>query len=194
MQLRVTYYGEPILEQPTVTVESFGPELERLSKDMIETMYTEEGVGLAAPQVDSDLRLCVVDVGHLPPEELSYEIDGRRPPVDLLMPMTLVNPRLRTVPGEVETGEEGCLSFPGIRGPVPRASAIDVDYQDLSGQAHLLRCSGWFARVVQHEVDHLDGVLFIDRMAKTAYKQIEGRVRRLRRQTQRTLPKTKSSL
>jgi peptide deformylase len=194
MHLRVTYYGESILEQPTRPVEAFGPELDRLARDMIETMYAEEGVGLAAPQVDSDLRLCVVDVGHLPPEELLYEIDGRQPPIDLLMPMTLVNPRLRTVPGETETGEEGCLSFPGIRGPVPRASAIEVDYQDLSGQAHQLRCSGWFARVVQHEVDHLDGVLFIDRMAKTAYKSIEGSVRRLRRQTQRTLPKTKSSL
>ena len=193
MHLRVTQYGEPILEEATHQIEFFGPELEKLAKDMIETMYEEEGVGLAAPQVELDVRLCVVDVGHLPAEELNYEIDGRRPPIDLLMPMALVNPRLRTLPGKLETGEEGCLSFPGIRGPVPRAEAIEVDYQDVKGTSHQLHCSGWFARVVQHEVDHLDGVLFIDRMAKTAYKQIEGRVRRLRRQTRRALQRMQES-
>lgn len=185
MKLRVTQYGEPVLERATKRVERFDGELAELSADMVETMYAEEGIGLAAPQVDSGLRMCVVDVSGLPAEELDYELDGRQPPVELIMPLALVNPEVRLLPGDPVSGEEGCLSFPGIRGTVPRAPLVEVRYQDVRGGAHTLRCGGWFARVVQHEVDHLDGVLFIDRMEAASLRYVEGRIRRLRKQTRR---------
>ncbi|MFO7725121.1 MAG: peptide deformylase [Oceanipulchritudo sp.] len=183
MRLRVTQYGEPVLRQSGDAVETFDESLQTLASDMIETMYAEEGVGLAAQQVDRALMLCVIDVSHLPEEELDYQLDGLRQPIDLIMPLPLVNPEVTELPGKTITDEEGCLSFPGIRGDVPRTETIEVRFQDLKGLAHTLICSGWFARVVQHEVDHLNGKLFIDRMEKRRRRLIEGKVRRLKRDT-----------
>jgi peptide deformylase len=107
-------------------ISQFDDSLKELADNMVETMYEEEGVGLAAQQVDKAIMLCVVDVSHLPQEELDYQVDGLKPPIDLLMPMALVNPVVKVLPGRTLVGEEGCLSFPGIRGDVPRAEAIQV--------------------------------------------------------------------
>lgn len=186
MLLRVTHYGEPILRQIGEPVTVFDDALKQLAADMVETMYEEEGVGLAAQQVGLAIMLCVVDVSLLPEEELDYHLDGLRPPVDLLMPMALVNPVLQHLPGKTVIGEEGCLSFPGIRGDIARAEQIHVTYQDLNGTPHTLACSGWFARVIQHEVDHLNGKLFIDHMDKRSLRLIEAKLKRLKRETRRS--------
>jgi peptide deformylase len=183
MQLRVTQFGEKVLRQQGERVTQFDDELRILAESMVETMYAEEGVGLAAQQVDRALMMCVVDVAHLPADELDYQLDGLRPPIELIMPLVLVNPVIQRASDEGLLGEEGCLSFPSIRGEVPRAESIQVTYDDLQGQSHELICSGWFARVVQHEVDHLNGILFIDRMEKAALRRIEGKVRRLKKET-----------
>jgi peptide deformylase len=103
------------------------------------------------------------------------------------MPMALVNPVVKPLPGKIVLGEEGCLSFPGIRGDVPRPDAIEVTYQDVKGTPHVLVCSGWFARVVQHEVDHLNGVLFIDHMDKRQARMLETPIKRLKQQTRRAM-------
>lgn len=193
MKLRVTMYGESILEEATKPVTCFDRELAELADNMVETMYEEEGVGLAAPQVNRRERLCVVDVSGLPGEELEYELDGRRPPIDLIMPLVLVNPEVSVSGGAAILGEEGCLSFPGIRGEVPRSPGVSVRYADLQGQEHQLRCSGWFARVVQHEVDHLDGILFIERMEARSWRYVEGRVKRLKKQVRRERKRARES-
>jgi len=187
MQLRVTQYGEPILREPGKPVESFDESLRTLVDNMFETMYAEEGVGLAAQQVDEALMICVVDVSYLPDDELDYQLDGLRQPIDLIMPMALINPEVTVLPGPTLSGEEGCLSFPGIRGEVPRAEVIEVRYQDLKGNPHLLACAGWFARVVQHEVDHLNGKLFIDHMEKRQLRMLDAKLKRLKRQTRDSL-------
>lgn len=187
MQLRLTHYGETILRQSGQPVTQFDEKLQALVNDMIETMYAEEGVGLAAQQVDRDLRLCVVDVSHIPDEELEYRLDGLTPPVDLIMPMALANPEVIELPGPTPWAEEGCLSFPGIRGEVPRAHSIQVSFQDVNGQPHTLACSGWFARVIQHEVDHLNGKLFIDHMDKRKLRLLDSKLKRLKRDTRRNL-------
>lgn len=187
MRLRVTQYGEPILRQKGEAVTTFDADLGTLVSEMFETMYAEEGVGLAAQQVDKALMVCVLDVSHLPDEELDYQLDGLRQPIDLIMPMALVNPVVSPLPGKTVAGEEGCLSFPGIRGDVPRTDAIEVAYQDVRGAPHKLVCSGWFARVVQHEVDHLNGVLFIDHMEKRQRRQLESQIKRLKQQTRKSL-------
>ena len=185
MHLRVTEYGETILRQVGEQVSVFDSKLEALVADMVDTMYAEEGVGLAAQQVDRGLMVCVVDVSHLQDEELQYQIDGLQPPIDLIMPMALVNPAVRVLPGKKIWGEEGCLSFPGIRGDVPRAEAIEVTYQDTKGTPHRLICSGWFARVIQHEVDHLNGKLFIDHMDTRKLRLLDSKLKRLKRESRK---------
>lgn len=187
MQLRVTQYGEPVLRQAGKKVEVFDQELLNLVSDMIETMYAEEGVGLAAQQVNKALMLFVMDVSHLPDEELDYQLDGLRQPIDLIMPMALVNPEVAVLAGRKVIGEEGCLSFPNIRGDVPRADAIQVKFQDTNGKPHTLVCSGWFARVIQHELDHLHGRLFIDLMDKRQLRTIDSKIKRLKQNTRKSL-------
>jgi len=187
MRLRVTKYGEPILRQTGDRIGQFDDSLRELASDMVETMYEEEGIGLAAQQIDKALMLCVIDVAHLPEEEMDYQLDGLRQPIDLIMPMALVNPVVTAIPGKKILGEEGCLSFPDIRGDVLRPDRIEVDFQDLQGNRHNLRCSGWFARVIQHEVDHLNGLLFIDHMDKRQLRLKEAQIRRLKQTTLDTL-------
>lgn len=188
MRLRVTQYGEPVLRRKGETVMEFDDNLQRLADDMVETMYAEEGVGLAAQQVDRPLMICVVDVSHLPDDELDYQLDGLRQPIDLIMPMVLVNPVIKALPGRQLTDEEGCLSFPGIRGDVPREERIEVDFQNTRGGSRKLVCGGWFARVVQHEVDHLNGVLFVDHMDKRQLRLLDAKLKRLKLETQNALP------
>lgn len=184
MSMRVTQYGEPVLKQAGEPVSEFGTELADLAEAMIETMYAEDGIGLAAQQVDRPIRLCVIDVNFEDrPPDYPYELDGKTPPLDLIMPLALVNPEVQTEPGHDVDYEEGCLSFPDIRGMVKRPAYLTVEFQDLQGHPHTLTCGGILARVIQHEVDHLNGVLFIDRMTPQELKKIESRVKKLKRQT-----------
>ena len=185
MLLRVTKYGEPILRQIGDPVTVFDDRLKELADDMVETMFAEEGIGLAAQQIDKALMLCVIDVSHLPDDELDYQLDGLRPPIELIMPMAMANPVVHPLPGKTLAAEEGCLSFPDIRGDVSRPEAIEVTYQDLKGTPHRLNCRGWFARVVQHEVDHLNGRLFIDHMDKRKLRLLDNQLKRLKRETRK---------
>lgn len=183
MLLRITQYGEPVLRQQGIPISKFDKDLRDLAEDMVETMVNADGVGLAAQQIGQAIQLCVVDVSHLPEEELNYTLDGKRPPIDLIMPLVLVNPELTLLGKPSVWAEEGCLSFPEIRGEVPRHEAIRVKYQDLDGFAHELDTTGWFARVIQHEVDHLNGVLFIDHMDAPTLRNLDSRLKRIKRQT-----------
>ncbi len=103
------------------------------------------------------------------------------------MPLILLNPEITNYSRQTESGEEGCLSFPGMSGPVPRARTIDLRFMDLDGHVRELVLSGFLARVVQHEVDHLNGVLFIDRMSAVKKIALSGRLKKLRKQTQQNL-------
>ena len=181
MELRITQYGEPILREEGKVIETFDDFLRTLVADMIETMYEAEGVGLAAQQIDQALMLCVVDIAGYEELGIDFELDGKRPPLDLIMPMALVNPVLRKLPSEEVKMEEGCLSFPGIRGEVSRPDLIEVNYQDVDGVKHCLVTSGWFARVVQHEYDHLKGILFIDHMETRYLRRMDTKLKRLKR-------------
>ncbi|MFP4357784.1 MAG: peptide deformylase [Puniceicoccaceae bacterium] len=182
MLLRVIQYGEPVLREKGEAVKSFDGELLRLARDMRETMEAHEGIGLAAQQVGVALRLCVVDLGPAVAETGMTLLDGKMVPPAVLMPLFLANPRVEPIaPVEVGVMEEGCLSFRGIRGEVPRPNRIEVSYQDLDGQAHVLVCEELLARCIQHEVDHLEGVLFIDRMPESELRGLRKKLRRLSR-------------
>ncbi len=144
----------PTLRKKARKVTDFGPELQLLIDDMIETMRAAPGVGLAANQVDIPLRVVVVEYGE------EDENGEEKTPARLY---TLVNPEITRVDQETETAPEGCLSIPGFAGEVERSVAITVKAQNRHGQPVRVKAKGWLARIFQHELDHLEGVLFIDR-------------------------------
>ncbi len=187
MTLRITQYGESILHQKGSTVESFDAELSQLSKDMLEAMHQVEGIGLAAQQVGKALRFCVVDVPDHPEYPMACIVDGKALSPSLLMPLSLANPEITPLPSDEYYYEEGCLSFPEIRGDVVRPERILVRYQDLDGVRHELECDGLLARCIQHEADHLDGILFTERMEKKVYAEVKAEVQALKKKTLNTL-------
>ena len=145
-RLKIVTYPHPVLSQKAEPVTAFGPKEQKLFEDMIETMYVEDGVGLAAPQVGLSKRILIASPTMKPGEEY-----------------VIVNPEIYETSGS-EKGPEGCLSFPGISAEVVRAKKIKLRYQDRNGKKHDAEVRDFFARIIQHELDHLDGVLFIDRV------------------------------
>jgi peptide deformylase len=171
------------LRRKGAKIAVFDAALARFAQEMIATMHQAEGIGLAAQQVSHAIQLCVVDV-RASDLDYTWELDGAKPPRDIFMPFTVVNPQVTPLPGTRPVVlEEGCLSFPGIRGDVSRPDAIAVVYQDQFGTPHTLQCTGILSRCIQHEVDHLNGTLFIDRMEKKARQMIEQAVRDLAKRT-----------
>jgi len=148
--LHIRTWGDPILKTRAREVTTITDEIKQLVRDMFETMQAESGVGLAANQVGALWRIFVAEVQNANGGPAQRH--------------ALLNPKLITVSRETETAEEGCLSFPGIFGPVERAREVEIQGLDLSGQPVTLKASGLLARAFQHELDHLDGVVFIERM------------------------------
>jgi peptide deformylase len=188
MVLPIVHFNSPVLRKKGVKVARFDAALARLAQNMVETMHEAHGIGLAAQQIGEAIQLCVVDLRETD-ADFAWEYDGARPPLELFMPLTLVNPELTLVPEPTTSYEEGCLSFPEIRGDVVRPDEITVRFQDVTGTAHTLRCNGLFARCVQHEFDHLQGVLFIDRMAKDVLAALEPELKALKKRTREAAKK-----
>ena len=183
MERPLTYYGNPVLREKGKSVETFDSDLKRLVSDMIETMYAEEGIGLAAQQIGIAQQICVVDVR--PPKEseihFNYSYDGKSIPLNLFMPLAIINPELEITDATKSLYQEGCLSFPNILGKVSRATAIRCQFQDTDGHSHTLEADGLLARCILHEVDHLNGVLFIDIMEKKDTQKNLTRIKQLKR-------------
>lgn len=157
--LEIQKLDNPILRKKTRKVTTFNRDLQTLIDNMIETMRVASGVGLAAPQIDQPLRLTVVE--SLPDyDEEGEEIEGTR---DLFV---LVNPEIVWQSEEMVSGIEGCLSIPGWVGEVDRHKSVRIKAQDRNGKKLRLKFNGWTARIVQHEVDHLEGVLYIDKLTE----------------------------
>ena len=195
MILRVTQYGEPILRKVGKPITDFDESLAELANDMVDTMYDEEGIGLAAQQVDRALQLCVVDVR--PPEgaevPFNYSFDGKQPPLDLIMPMAIINPKVTITDATEDVYEEGCLSFPGVNGKVDRPVGVRCEFQDTEGNPHVLEADGLLGRCILHEVDHLNGRLFIDLMQKRDLKKNEAKIKKLKRESRDFLKKSNMS-
>jgi len=187
MALKIVHYGNPILHKKGEKVTAFDAELARLADEMVAAMHEAEGIGLAAQQVGLARQFCVIDLRGTD-SDFTYQLDGTSPPLELVMPMALVNPAVEVTPEPTTNYEEGCLSFPDIRGDVVRPDAIRVQFRDLQGQPHEMFCNGLLARCIQHEVDHLNGVLFIDRMTKAVLAPLSDDLRALKKKT-RTKPK-----
>ncbi len=182
MVLEIVKYGHPALRTPGNPVAEITPEVCRLAEDMIETMREAEGVGLAAQQVARPLLLCVLEVPQSDDRPSNLWIDGHPQPLDTHMPMVLINPEVK--PGrEKEIGVEGCLSFPEISAEIRRPARCKVTAIDLHGKPLAFECDGLLARAVQHEVDHLKGILFIDRMDSATKHSLKRDIQAIQQET-----------
>ncbi|TAN36331.1 MAG: peptide deformylase [Verrucomicrobia bacterium] len=184
MKLDIRTYGDPILRQPAVPVEHVTDELRALAKNMIAAMRAENGVGLAAEQVG---RRAAVIVVELPLDYDTAEEGGPRLHPDIEMPWVLFNPEILSASAEQEIAIEGCLSFPDITTPVARSVEITLRYKDLNGRTHERVLRKFLARVVQHELDHLRGVLLVDRMSAVKKIALRGQLKRLKQETEDAL-------
>jgi peptide deformylase len=183
MTLSIRYYGDPVLKEKGVKVDRFDDQLSKLAHDMLALMHLSDGIGLAAQQVGLALQFCVMEIPDHPDHPITCILDEKPLSPSLIMPMFLANPVVKALPSDEYYYEEGCLSFPGINADVARPERIIVTYKDLQGVEHSLECDGLLARCIQHEVDHLNGVLFIDRMEKQTYAEIKKEVQELKQRT-----------
>ena len=165
MKLEITKYGHPVLETVAEPITDFGAELRKLVDDMFETMYSAKGVGLAAPQVNVSKRLTVIDVSS-----------GAKPEGKLV----LINPEIIRLDG-TQVGEEGCLSIPGFREDVRRSLTATVRAQDVRGEHFEVTGEELLARAMQHEIDHLNGVLFIQHVSLLKRDLIKRKIKKLQK-------------
>jgi peptide deformylase len=159
-------YGDPILEKPGLAIRNFDAQVERLTEDMFASMYAAQGVGLAAPQIGMSLRIAVVDV-----------TGGKNPEAKIV----LANPEIVHAEGEVRE-EEGCLSVPGFRGYVLRPQFVTVKAQNAKGETFEIRGENLLARAFCHEIDHLNGILFLQHLSMLKRDMIRRKIKKLRKQ------------
>jgi peptide deformylase len=184
MILPILQYGDPILRVKGKRIEDIDDRLRELASNMIETMHAAHGVGLAAQQIGEALQLTVLDISAVEDRPSTLKLDGNETDPNSAMPLVLINPEIE-LRGETEVGVEGCLSFPEITGDIERAQSVIVRAQTLEGETIQIEASGFLARAIQHEHDHLNGILFIDRMRSAAKVSLSSRLKRLQKETKR---------
>jgi peptide deformylase len=184
MILSILQYGDPILRAKGKQIEKIDDHIRELAASMIETMHAANGIGLAAQQVGEALQLTVLDISQIEDRPSTLRLNGKDVDPTESMPLVLINPEIE-LGGETEIGTEGCLSFPEINGQIERAESTMARAQNLEGDKIEIVASGLLARAIQHEVDHLNGILFIDRMNSAAKAALSSRLKRLQKQTKR---------
>ena len=167
MILPIYIYGHPVLRKETQDIDASYPNLKELIDNMYETMYNADGVGLAAPQVGLVDRIFVIDLSPLADED-SPQYEGLK--------KTFINARITNRTGDLSSVEEGCLSIPGINESVPRHDEIEIEYLDENLEPHTETFTGFTARVIQHEYDHIDGILFVDHISPIRKRLIKSKL------------------
>ena len=176
MILEIVQYGHPALRAKGRRVDKIDARIRALAHDMLETMHDAEGVGLAAQQVGMPVQLCVIDVTEVKDRPSVLRVAGVPVEIEAHMPLVLINPEVETF-GKPQTGVEGCLSFPGVRTDVTRPDGVRVKAQTLDESMLEFEAGGLLARAIQHEHDHLQGILFIDRVSALERRRIESEIR-----------------
>jgi len=174
----IVIYGDPVLRKKGRQVNEITEEIRTLAQDMLETMHDAHGVGLAAQQVGESIQLTVVDVSDAENRPSRMWIDGQEVDPKEHMPLILINPQLE-LGRETEIGPEGCLSFPEITADISRAEHINVKALDLDGKPVTFEADGLLSRAIQHETDHLNGILFIDRMSSATKATLGSKLKKL---------------
>jgi peptide deformylase len=184
MILSILQYGDPVLRAKGQRIEKIDDHIRELAANMIETMHAANGVGLAAQQVGEALQLTVLDISQVEDRPSTLKLNGNDVDPAASMPLVLINPKIE-LGGETEIGTEGCLSFPEITAQIERSESTKARAQNLEGNEIEIEATGLLARAIQHEGDHLNGILFIDRMNSAAKAALSSRLKRLQKQTKR---------
>jgi peptide deformylase len=182
VKLPIVKYGNPILRAKGKPIEQVDERIRSLADDMLETMHAANGVGLAAQQVGAALQLTVLDISQVEDRPSLMKLNGAQVDPASMMPLILLNPKLE-LDEETAAGNEGCLSFPDITADIDRAVSVRVEAETLEGETVQIEAAGLLARALQHEVDHLNGILFIDRMSSVSKASLSSRLKRLQRET-----------
>ena len=186
MKLLIRKYGDPALRAKGKPVAEVDGRIRELAENMLETMRAANGIGLAAQQVGEALQLTVLDISAVEDRPSTMAWNGREVNPKDHMPLIILNPRIETGP-EKEVASEGCLSFPEISADIERAGWTKIEAQTLDGERVEIEATGLLARALQHEIDHLNGILFIDRMSSAAKAGLSSKLKRLQKETQRGL-------
>ena len=173
MKLKIFKYGEPVLREKSEPIAIVTDQLRSLAVDMIATMHAAKGVGLAAQQIGRTERMCVIDI----PEGCETQEDEAFNSI-VTMPLVLFNPEIIACEGS-QLDKEGCLSFPGVGGSVDRAAQVTCQYLDMNNMPQIVTARGFLARAIQHELDHLDGVLYVDRLSEGERLSFEPKLKKL---------------
>ncbi|MED6313623.1 MAG: peptide deformylase [Verrucomicrobiota bacterium] len=187
MILDIVKYGNPVLRQKGECVEEVTSEISQLIDNMLETMHEARGIGLAAQQVGRPLQLAIIDVTGVEDRPSRMSLDGEPVNPEDYMPLILINPEWIAASDVKEDGGEGCLSFPEVYGEINRPEEIDVTATDENGEQVAFRCGGLLARAIQHEWDHLQGILFIDRMDAIVRTKLKPEVDAIQIETKNSL-------
>jgi len=198
MKLPILQYGDPILRAKGKRIEKIDERIRELTQNMIETMHAANGVGLAAQQVGEALQLTVLDVSQVEDRPSTMKVNAEDVDPKAAMPLVLINPELQLT-GETELATEACLSFPEITGGIERAKSVIARARTSDGSEIEIEASGLLGRAIQHEVDHLNGILFIDRMNSATKAALSSRLKRMQKETRqgrtrRQLHATQSAL
>jgi peptide deformylase len=184
MKLPILQYGDPILRVRGKRVEKIDERIREITQNMIETMHAANGVGLAAQQVGEALQLTVLDVSQVEDRPSTMKLNGEDVDPKAAMPLVLINPEVKLA-GETELATEACLSFPEITGEIERPKSVLARARTLDWSEIEIEASGLLGRAIQHEVDHLNGILFIDRMNSAAKAALSSRLKRMQKETRR---------
>ena len=183
MKYRFCTYGDPVLRQKAESIRSIDAAIKGLAEDMLRIMGEKKGVGLAAQQIGQTIQICVVNI----PGAIDVAVpDGPRLNPDVTLPLVMLNPVLVAKKG-TQRETEGCLSVPEIWAPVNRATEVAVTFLDIQGVQRELHAHGLLARIIQHELDHLHGVLFVDRVSPVKKITLAGKLKRLRKEKEEEL-------
>ncbi len=186
MILPVIRYGHPVLRKKGARIETLTDEIQQLIADMFATMYAARGVGLAAQQVGHALQLTVIDVRGVKDRPSQLWLQGHEADVASFMPLVLINPTVKPI-GKPVKGAEGCLSFPEIYAEIERPDEVDVIAQNERGESFSFRAGGLLGRAIQHETDHLHGILYIDRMSSATLDEVKEDLAKLQAETKQAL-------
>jgi peptide deformylase len=190
MRLLIRKYGDPALRLKGKPVTEVDGRIRELADNMLETMRAANGIGLAAQQVGEAVQLTVLDISAVEDRPSTMAWNGREVNPNDYMPLIILNPQIETGP-EKEIASEGCLSFPEISADIERAGWAKVEAQTLDGERVEIEATGLLARALQHEIDHLNGILFIDRMSSAAKASLSSKLKRLQKETHRGLTTTR---
>jgi peptide deformylase len=191
MKLSILQYGDPMLRAKGKRVGTIDNRIRELAQNMKETMYAASGVGLAAQQVGEVLQLTVIDVSEVEDRPSTIKLNGERVDLNATMPLVLVNPEISSA-GHEEWGIEGCLSIPGVSDEVLRPSTVIAYADDLDGNRLEIEATGLLARALQHEIDHLKGILFTDRLTAARKMKWRRQLRELEKETQMASKRNRS--